>query len=182
MATERLMFLCSGLRRGPGIGRTAGTARSSAFSSERAKTNRPSVILTATGNRTSLCSGLRRGAWYQIYSLDGSIHGENFGFGTDVLAPADYDGDGKTDVAVFRPSDGYWYARNSSDGAFTYKIFGLATDIPAPGDFDGDGNADINVFRPSDGTWYRQNSSNGAFIATPFGTNGDKPTMTAFRY
>lgn len=122
------------------------------------------------------------GAWYQIHSSDGSIHGQNFGFGTDILTPADYDGDGKTDVAVFRPSDGYWYARNSSDGAFTYKIFGLATDIPAPGDFDGDGHADINVFRPSDGTWYRQNSSNGQFISTPFGTNGDKPTMTAFRY
>jgi uncharacterized delta-60 repeat protein len=122
------------------------------------------------------------GAWYQLYSTDASIHGENFGFGTDILVPADYDGDGKMDVAVFRTSDGYWYARNSSDGAFTYKIFGLATDIPAPGDFDGDGHADINVFRPSDGTWYRQNSSNGAFIATPFGTNGDKPTLTAYRY
>ncbi len=122
------------------------------------------------------------GAWYWINSGDSSIHGEIFGFGSDVLTPADYDGDRKTDVAVFRPSDGYWYIRNSSNGAFTYSIFGLATDIPAPGDFDGDGKADINVFRPSDGTWYRQNSSNGQFIAFPFGTNGDKPTMTAFRY
>ncbi|MBK8466435.1 MAG: VCBS repeat-containing protein [Chloracidobacterium sp.] len=122
------------------------------------------------------------GAWYRINSGDGSIYGELFGFGTDVITPADYDGDGKTDLAAYRPTDGIWYLKYSSNSSYDYKVFGLASDIPAPGDFDGDGKADINVFRPSDGTWYRQNSSNGAFIAFQFGANGDKPTMTAFRY
>ncbi len=122
------------------------------------------------------------GAWYRINSGDGSIYGELFGFGTDIIAPADYDGDGKTDLAAYRPTDGIWYLKYSSNSTYDYKVFGLANDIPAPGDFDGDGKADISVFRPSDGTWYRQNSSDGAFIAFQFGANGDKPTMTAFRY
>ncbi|MBK8466387.1 MAG: VCBS repeat-containing protein [Chloracidobacterium sp.] len=122
------------------------------------------------------------GAWYRINSGDGSIYGELFGFGTDVITPADYDGDGKTDLAAYRPTDGIWYLKYSSNSVYDYKVFGLANDIPAPGDFDGDGKADISVFRPSEGNWYRQNSSNGAFIAFQFGANGDKPTMTAFRY
>ena len=90
--------------------------------------------------------------------------GVTFGFGTDLLVPADFDGDGKTDVAVFRPSNGDWYYLSSSDDAFVGVTFGQDGDIPRPADFDGDGKADINVFRPSTGAWYRLNSSNGAFF------------------
>ncbi|MEJ7862863.1 MAG: hypothetical protein WKF90_14625, partial [Pyrinomonadaceae bacterium] len=56
----------------------------------------------------------------------------DFGFGTDLPVPADYDGDGKADIAVFR--DGTWYLQRSQAG-FTGVAFGNATDKPVPNAF-----------------------------------------------
>jgi hypothetical protein len=91
-----------------------------------------------------------------------------------VKSRADFDGDGKTDTSVFRPSDGNWYLNRSTAG-FAAVNWGIATDIPTPGDFDGDGKADTAVFRPSNGTWYVLNSSNSTFSFVNFGLNGDVP-------
>jgi hypothetical protein len=55
-----------------------------------------------------------------------------FGFGTDLPVPADYDADGKTDVAVFR--NGTWYVQRSAQG-FTGVAFGNPTDKPIPNAF-----------------------------------------------
>jgi len=90
-------------------------------------------------------------------------------------ARSDFDGDGKSDVSVFRPSEGNWYLNRSTDG-FAVINWGLSTDIPAPGDFDGDGKADTAIFRPSTGTWWILRSA-GGFSQTPFGLSGDIPVV-----
>jgi membrane-bound lytic murein transglycosylase B len=73
-----------------------------------------------------------------------------------VPAPGDYDGDGKTDLAFYRPSTFQWIVLFSSSG-FTSSMtmaWGAPLDIPVPGDFDGDGKIDLTVYRASAGTWY----------------------------
>ena len=64
------------------------------------------------------------------------------------VAYNDYDGDGRTDPTVFRPSDGIWYSQLSLGGAVKYQNWGLGTDITAQNfDFDGDGLSDYATIR-----------------------------------
>ena len=93
-----------------------------------------------------------------------------------LTKPSDFDGDGKTDIAVFRPADSHWYMTQSSNNLFRAEAFGSVWDVIVPGDYDGDRKTDTAVFRPTDRVWYIRNSSNGALRATPFGTSGDVPT------
>lgn len=103
----------------------------------------------------------------------------------DWVAPAqlnngDFDSDGVTDLAFFRPSEAKWYVWKSpgynlgTTSPDTPYSWGSSGDIPAAGDYDRDGKADSALFRPSNGNWYISYSGGGT-ATVAWGTNGDKP-------
>ncbi|CAN5273718.1 hypothetical protein BH10ACI1_BH10ACI1_17320 [soil metagenome] len=91
---------------------------------------------------------------------------------------ADFDGDGKTDVSVFRPSDGNWYINNSSNGAYQTVHFGASGDVITPGDYDGDGKTDEAVYRG--GTWYVFNSATSTVRIENWGISTDIPVANDY--
>jgi hypothetical protein len=70
------------------------------------------------------------GTWYIVYSSTGGAAGFQWGNGNDVAVPGDYDGDGKTDLAVFRPSNGTWYLGYSRTGTTAAYQWGNGNDVP----------------------------------------------------
>lgn len=88
---------------------------------------------------------------------------------------ADFDGDGKTDLSVFR--SGNWYLNSSAlnNPASYYGVnnYGSANDKPATADFDGDRKTDVAFFR--DGVWNWISTTSGTFNSFQFGLAGDIP-------
>ena len=105
--------------------------------------------------------------------------GTSFGLANDLPAQGDFDGDGKTDIVVYRPSAGVWYILRSSDGSVDYASWGIAEDLPVAADYEGDGRTDVSVFRPSTGVWYVLKSSGGVNI-DQWGLSSDVPVPKGY--
>ncbi|MGC2236949.1 MAG: FG-GAP-like repeat-containing protein [Pyrinomonadaceae bacterium] len=87
----------------------------------------------------------------------------------------DFDGDGRSDISVFRQTDRIWYLLRSRAGIAGYQ-WGLSDDKLAPADYDGDLKTDIAVWRSSDGNFYVLNSFDNTVRIESFGLKGDIPT------
>ena len=110
------------------------------------------------------------------------------GDGTDIgayerntSAIYDFEGDGRTDIGIFRPTGGEWWIDFSLPTLQTRALqFGASTDMITPADFTGDGLTDIAFWRPATGQWFVLRSENLSFFAFGFGTGGDIPAPGDF--
>jgi len=82
-----------------------------------------------------------------------------------TIDSGDYNGDGSSDIAIFRKSSGLWAVRG-----ITRAYFGSSSDIPVPGDYDGDGSTEIGIFRSATGLWALRDVTR-----TYFGSSADSP-------
>jgi lysophospholipase L1-like esterase len=114
----------------------------------------------------------RKGAWYLDFNGNGKwdpgidiiYKAGSFGLPNDVPITGDWNGDGKTNIGVFRK--GAWYLDFNGNGKWDKNVdttisagsFGLPDDIPITGDWNGDGKTNIGVFRK--GAWYLDYSGN----------------------
>lgn len=91
----------------------------------------------------------------------------------------DFDGDGRSDLSIFRPSTGVWWILNSGTTAsYSAVPFGISTDKITPADFDGDRKTDFSIFRS--GVWYVFNSQTSTFRVESWGLAADVPVPGDF--
>ncbi len=121
--------------------------------------------------------------WFINNSSDGSFRAVQFGRASDVVAPGDYDGDGRFDLAVFRgmgDQQAMFFVQLSS-GGFTSAQFGIGSDRVVPGDYDGDGRTDFAVVRTGTSyQWFILRSSDNTVQFDQLGAKGFLPVQNDY--
>ncbi|MFH1477156.1 MAG: hypothetical protein ABIH24_06680 [Verrucomicrobiota bacterium] len=87
----------------------------------------------------------------------------------------DFDGDSRSDVAIYYPASGQWLVFLMGDGTImNVTTWGGENCLPVPGDYDGDGKTDFIVFDSATAIWYGKFSS-GVEDSGCFGHPGTWP-------
>lgn len=125
---------------------------------------------------------LRAGLWYIVIGSATNPAGEIRGQVHAHGRRGDFEGDGRTDLSVFRRTEGKWYFLNSSDNQFRTQILGGANDKIVSGDFDGDGVVDAAVFQNNNGSgvWSIRRSSDDVIVSEQWGASSDIPVAADF--
>ncbi|BEL06085.1 hypothetical protein Q0Z83_042760 [Actinoplanes sichuanensis] len=136
-----------------------------------------------SGDIGTICQRVQVSAYPDAYSLEvnnATIIADALWADETVRSATtgDYNNDGQTDRAFYRPSDGKWYIQYyRTNGVAIYpQLNAAAGDIPVPGDYNGDGQFDRAVWNPN-GEWkITYYGSNGTAIYRDWGQAGDIPT------
>jgi Subtilase family/FG-GAP-like repeat len=96
-------------------------------------------------------------------------------FGPTTPVVGDYDGDGRSDLAVLGPNLSAWYGVLSSTGQVENEQFGWSAARQVPADYDGDGRTDLAVLDPVAFIWYIRESSTGQTRTLQFGWSAALP-------
>jgi hypothetical protein len=149
---------------GPPVGKTAVTITGSGFVSGATVTiggaSATSVVVVSSTSITAVTPAHVPGS-VSVVVTNPTVGPGTLAQGFRYLPPPaghDFDGDGRVDIGIYRPSSGTWFWLKSSTGNsdFGYRGWGVQAqnDAPVVGDFDGDGTVDPTVFRPASGTWF----------------------------
>ncbi|MET0754153.1 MAG: VCBS repeat-containing protein [Pyrinomonadaceae bacterium] len=143
---------------------------------------RPQIIPSITPCASDrVANGSGSADFYILLSSNSNLQVGTYGSARSRVVTGDYDGDGKTDIAVVNEgitptSNLIWEIWQSTAG---YKVvsFGLTgSDKTAQADYDGDNKTDIAVWREDGGMFYwLKSSNNDQFLGTQFGSFGDLP-------
>jgi hypothetical protein len=107
-------------------------------------------------------------------SATGTTQAVHFGAPGDQYVAADFDGDGKGDLTVFRSSDGTWWWMRSSDNVVNAASWGQNGDTPVPADYDNDGKTDMAIYRPGSQSYYWVYGSQSGVSVFAWGLTGDQ--------
>ncbi|NCC51682.1 MAG: hypothetical protein EOM20_10745 [Spartobacteria bacterium] len=95
------------------------------------------------------------------------------------LTPNDFDGDDRTDLAVFNPTDGMWYIHLSESGEAATLQWGWAHFVPVTGNYDGEEGCNIGVYGLLSGDWYLY-IDDGEMIYTNWGWGSAIPVQADY--
>ena len=158
---------------------TVGDAATPGFPVITAKSGYSNVVTGAGGVGMELAVFQPGGTWFIDTNVNGIYNAgtdwtnspNTFGrTAGDVPLAIDWDGDGRRELAIFRPG-GTWFIDVNHNGAYEFGVdwtnspstFGRnAGDVPVAVDWDGNGRQELAIFRPG-GTWFIDVNHNGAY-------------------